>query len=122
MQESFNYFLNIRRNLIVISWNGELKAPDGNKIQECLKEVLKTPPRYIIMNCQGFTGYDPVLASDLVNFQEKLRKLPALLMITGMGQEVKEKLSTRGLIKEEEFVPTLQDALQIFLQIGSANA
>ncbi len=118
MATPFTYFVNERRALLVISWNGSLAAQDAEILNQCLNDIKKSPAKFIIMNMQGFADYDPVLAAQIVNIQETARKKPALLALAGLEKSVREKLATKGLVREAEIVNTLQDALQLTLALG----
>ncbi|HEY8279143.1 MAG TPA: response regulator [Bdellovibrionota bacterium] len=115
---SFTYFLNIRRTLTVASWAGELHASHAPLLHRCLQEILTSNSKYVILNMQGFTGYDAVLAGDIVSFQEKIRKKPMWLVLSGLSPDVQTRLASKGLINESEIMKDLPSALQYLLSLG----
>lgn len=114
----FRYFLNARRALVVVSWVGELRVIDSAAVKRCLEEVLKANPKYVIFNLHGFTGYDTVLAGEIVNFQEEVRAKNAWLVLCGLEWTMREQMASKGLVVEGEIHPSLKDALQYVLEIG----
>lgn len=117
-QQQFSYFLNERRALLVVSLVGRLSAQDGEILERCSGDVKKSPAKYVILNLQGFTDYDPVLAGKIVRLQQLVREKPAFLTIAGLSAVVKEKMAAKGLIRESELVDSIQSALQVVLAIG----
>jgi DNA-binding NtrC family response regulator len=115
---SFKYFVNQRRSLLVVSWVGELRVTDADCLQKCREEVAAVTEKFVILNLHGFTGYDPVLAADLVSFQQAIRDTGAWLVLCGLEWSVREQLATKGLVVEGEILPALKDALQYVLEIG----
>lgn len=116
--DTFRYFLNARRSLVVVSWIGELRMADADTVKRCLEEVLGTHPKYVIFNLHGFTGYDTVLAGEIVKFQETIRGQNAWLVLCGLEWNMREQMAGRGLVVEGEIHPSLKDALQYVLEIG----
>lgn len=116
--DTFRYFLNVRRSLVVASWIGELRVADTDTVKRCLDEILGTHPKYVIFNLHGFTGYDAVLAGEIVKFQEAIRGINAWLVLCGLEWNMREQMAGRGLVVEGEIHPTLKDALQYVLEIG----
>lgn len=116
--DTFRYFLNVRRALVVASWIGELRVADTDTVKRCLDEILATHPKYVIFNLHGFTGYDTVLAGEIVKFQEAIRAENAWLVLCGLEWNMREQMAGRGLVVEGEIHPTLKDALQYVLEIG----
>ena len=117
-KQKFSYFLNERRALLVVSWVGELEANDSEAIEKCSQEVKKSPCKYVIVNLQGVTGYDPVLAGPIVKFQDAIRNKPSFLVLTELSKDLREKLATKGLIREGDIMNTIKDALQLVLTMG----
>lgn len=119
MQDNpFNYFLNVRRAIVVVSMNGNLRAADREKFEKCMAEVKQLPAKYVILNLQGFTDYDPTLASLIVNLQTNIRE-SSTLILAELAAGVRQKLATKGLIRESEIVGTLKDALQLVLTMDA---
>lgn len=118
MGTSFKYFMNQRRSLVVVSWVGELRVLDSDQLKRCLEEVKATAPKFVILNLHGFTGYDTVLAGELVSFQQAIRDTSAWLVLCGLEWSVREQLASKGLVVEGEILPALKDALQYVLEIG----
>lgn len=116
--DTFRYFLNVRRSLVVVSWIGELRVADSETVKRCTDEILKTHPKYVIFNLHGFLGYDAVLAGEIVKFQEAIRGQNAWLVLCGLEWNMREQMAGRGLVVEGEIHPTLKDALQYVLEIG----
>ncbi len=84
LPNSFTYFINQRRALVVVSWVGELRVLDSDSLKSCLNEALASPAKFVILNLHGFTGYDAVLAGELVAFQQAIRDTRAWLMLCGL--------------------------------------
>jgi len=118
LPNSFSYFINQRRSLLVVSWVGELRVMDAEVLKKCLQETLKSPPKFVILNLNGFTGYDTVLAGELVAFQQAIRDSRAWLILCGLDWSVREQMATKGLLVEGEVLPALKDALQYVLETG----
>lgn len=118
MRSEFSYFLNVRPSLVVTSWVGELRARDSEYLKSCINETLRSRPRFVILNLHGLMGYDPILASEIVVFQEKAREQGARLLICGLLPSLSEQLSRNGLIEDREVLPTLNDALQQVIHLG----
>ena len=116
--DTFRYFLNIRRSLVVVSWVGELRVADSATVKRCQNEILAASPKYVIFNLHGFLGYDAVLAGEIVKFQESIRTSNAWLVLCGLEWNMREQMAGRGLVVEGEIHPTLKDALQYVLEIG----
>jgi len=116
--KSFQYFLNRRRSLIVVSWVGDLMVLDSEQLKVCLTEVKAANPKFVILNLHGFTGYDPLLAGELVGFQQAIRDTGSWLVLCGLEWKLREQLASKGLVVEGEILPTLKDALQYVLEIG----
>jgi ActR/RegA family two-component response regulator len=115
---SFSYFINQRRTLTVVSWLGELRATDTDTIKRCLEETMANPVKYVVLNLHGFTGYDTVLAGEIVAFQQKIRGSGSWLVLCGLEFTVREKLASKGLVVEGEIQGSLQNALQYVLEVG----
>jgi anti-anti-sigma regulatory factor len=116
----FSYFLNIKRALVVVSWTGELRASDMKRVQGCINEITGSRAKFVIINLQGFTGYDSVLAHEIVRMQEKIRAMDAWLLFAGADERVKHKLAVNGLVKEDEMHESLRAALQFAMSTGLA--
>ena len=114
----FSYFLNVRRTLTVVSWMGDLAAPHSPVLKKCADEVMQARSKYVILNLHGLTDYDPVLAGDIVNFQQRIRNMQAWLLICGMQTRLRERMASKGLVVESEIVDNLQAALQYLMEIG----
>lgn len=116
--DTFRYFLNVRRTLVVVSWAGELLVADSDQVKRCLDEITAAQAKYVIFNLHGFTGYDTVLAGEIVKFQEVIRGTGAWLVLCGLEWNMREQMASKGLVVEGEIRPTLKDALQYVLEIG----
>jgi DNA-binding NtrC family response regulator len=116
--DTFRYFLNVRRTLLVASWVGELRVADSDQVKRCLEEISSAQPKYVIFSLHGFTGYDTVLAGEIVKFQEAIRATGAWLVLCGLEWNMREQMASKGLVVEGEIHPTLKDALQYVLEIG----
>ena len=119
LPDTFSYFLNVRRTLIIASWIGELRPKDREAIKQCAYEVVKTAPKFVILNLHGLSGYDAILAGDIVEFQERIRKAAGWLILCGLERPLCEKMASNGLVNESNILPTLKDALQYMLEIGN---
>ena len=80
--------------------------------------MTQPAPKFVILNLHGFTGYDAVLAGELVAFQQAIRDSRAWLILCGLEWTVREQMATKGLVVEGEILPALKDALQYVLEIG----
>ena len=114
----FSYFLNVRRTLTVVSWMGDLGATHGPLLKKCVEEVVAARSKYVILNLHGFTDYDPVLAGDIVNFQQRIRNGQAWLLVCGLQIRLREQMASKGLVVESEMVDNLQAALQYLVEVG----
>ncbi|MGZ3650539.1 MAG: response regulator transcription factor [Bdellovibrionota bacterium] len=114
----FTYFLNVRRTLTVVSWMGELSVTQASMLKKCTDEVVAARSKFVILNLHGFTGYDPLLAADIVNFQSKVRNTQAWMLLCGMETRLREKMASKGLVVESEIVDNLQAALQYLVEVG----
>jgi len=122
LPSSFTYFINQRRTLVVVSWVGELRTLDSDALKLCLKETNKTPLKYVVLNLHGFTGYDTVLAGEIVGFQQTIRDRGAWLILCGLDWALQEKMATKGLVVEGEILPNLKDALQYWTAGGELDS
>lgn len=114
----FSYFLNARRTLTVISWVGDLSVSNAPLLKKCMEEVVAARSKYVILNLHGLTDYDPVLAGDIVNFQQRVRNMQAWLLICGLQTRLRERMAAKGLVVESEIVDNLQAALQYLIEVG----
>jgi DNA-binding response OmpR family regulator len=114
----FSYFLNVRRTLTVVSWMGDLAAPNAPILKKCGDEVMAAHSKYVVLNLHGLTNYDPILAGEIVNFQQRVRNQQAWLLICGMQTRLRERMASKGLVVESEIVENLQAALQYLMEIG----
>ncbi len=119
IHDSFNYFLNPRRTLVVVTWIGELRARDRESMEQCALETVKSDAKYIILNLHGLTGYDAVLAGEIVGFQERVRKMSPHFFLCGLDSQLRERMAANGLVNESEIKPSLKEALQYILEMGS---
>ena len=123
LADAFHYYLNVRRSLTIASLVGHLRAQDGEVLAQCQSAVASGQPKYVVLNLHDFKDYDPILANDLINFQKKMRELPATLLLCGIAQELRERLASKGLIVESEVLPSIKEALQhlLTIEIGRAH-
>jgi anti-anti-sigma regulatory factor len=110
------YFLNRKRTICVVTMNGTLAGGDKDALDRCLKEVMREPPKYLLLNLGGVTAIEASLSRPFALFQQSLRS-SAKLVICGLATGVGRVLKAEGLVRAEEEVEDLVSALQTIMKL-----
>lgn len=107
-----NFFISEKNSVVVASLAGALSKDTKGVIEECKQQILNIDAKHVILCFQDATHIDFIGAEALAQLQKSIRGIPAQLQLCMLPPQIKKLLFERGLIRREEIVGTLVQALK----------
>lgn len=111
-EENFSYFINSKKHILVVTFKGKAKRADASIFTDCLKEVASSTAEKIIFNLAGVQDISNDAFPYFSNMQLSLRDKNKSILVCGIATSLKSALIERGVIRTNEIVPSLVEALQ----------
>jgi len=114
----FEYFINQKRNVAVISFVGKADRSHIDHFAKCYDQVGALPCRFVVFNFTGVTGIAAELDPALVRLQVLVREAGREVSVCGLSSELKKRLTDSGIIRSYETYSSLVEALQKIVSSG----
>lgn len=110
--DAFQFFVNEKRHVSVISFVGRIGPTDLAEINRCVEAIAFLRGKFLVFNLAGVTAMDEQFDPAFVRLQSVAREGGRQLFVCGLTADLKKRFSASGIIRTYEVVDTLVEALQ----------
>jgi anti-anti-sigma regulatory factor len=112
-QNTLQYFIAEKNSVVILSWVGVLAHETIRTVEDCRNELLKIKAKWVVMNCRDLKPQmDKSVVPIFAKLNKTIRELPATLRLASIHPELRSYLESQGLLRNEEVVLNLADALK----------
>lgn len=118
-----SYFLAEQRSIVIVTLLGPLSRMGAPVLEKCLQELLPKSCTWVIINFRDVPPeIEATILPTLARFLKDLRTHGASLRLSSMHPALRERLGERGILREDELVNNLQEALKSLAQPAAKAA
>ncbi|MGE5086099.1 MAG: STAS domain-containing protein [Bacillota bacterium] len=118
-QTSFNYKINQKNHMLVVSLTGEISNHVVPALEACRQEILaKEDVNCVVLYFQNVGQISPDGISMLAQIQREIRSKPAHLRLCSLNEALRTKLMKMGVVRGMECADDLKEALLSFGRIA----
>lgn len=110
--EAFQFFVNEKRHISVISFVGRIGPADLMELNRCVEAIAFLRGKFLVFNLTGVTAMDEQFDPAFVKLQAVAREGERQLFVCGLNADLKKRFSASGIIRTYELADSLVEALQ----------
>jgi hypothetical protein len=112
MDGRFQYFLNQKKNIAVISFVGHAERSDVELWQKVIDVAQSVPCKFVVLNFVGVVEIEESLNPAIVRLQSAIRDSFREVLICGLHPGLYKRYNEKGMLRSYEVFPSLVEALQ----------
>ena len=114
--ENLEYFISKKKGLILVTFLGAFKKKNEEKIEICVKEILQTPGKGVILNFRDITQMSVDVVPVLLKAKRAIKGKPAKCFYAGLKPAYRDLLIGANAIQREEYRDNVFDAYSELLK------
>lgn len=116
-QKSFQYSLNHKSSMLVVSLNGEITSQVMPAFETCRQQIQDVPElRTLIIFFQNVSAICPEGVQILAQIQREARARPAEIRLVSLSESLRGRLVKMGVVRSLELSEDLRSALMSFVR------
>ena|SRR5579885_271496 len=119
--KNLRFFISEKNSIVVLSLAGLLYKDSIPVLSDAQSEVVSKSPKWVLLLLNDLSGIDPSALSALTRLQKAIRDIPAKLRICGLNPKLKSLLEEKGLLRRDELVENLNDAIMDVGRLSAAH-
>ena len=116
--ENFEFFISKKNFVLVVAFSGSLNAHALPEFEKCRQSLTEDKGiRFIAIDLTNLENLSADAVSPFVQLQKNLRDSKIEFRISGMNDNLKEKLLNLGVLRSQELTKNLKESLATGIKI-----
>ncbi len=112
MEKHFDWKITSKFGFEVITLSGKITKDARDPLQTCREEVLSSRSKTFILFFNDVPSIDQTVFRDLTILQQEIRKKRVELYLVGLGNELRQQLIAKGIVRVGELRRSLEEVVQ----------
>jgi anti-anti-sigma regulatory factor len=108
------FLISAKENYLVVSFVGPMNRDSSHIIDDCLKAVLATNAKFVVLNFRDVSRIEHPFIPQLIKLQTEIREGKREIRTTSLRPEFRNVLLDKGAIRFNELTNNLTEALLSF--------